>query len=93
MVVVPVVAVQISYPAAAAVNPVVMLALTLYAIWLILHNRKPIQQQINLLAERSMAFFSVILRGSGISGICWRSPIFWCCSCCPSSTSATVCAL
>lgn len=44
---------------------VVMLALTLYAIWLILHNRKPIQQQINLLAERSMAFFSVILRGTG----------------------------
>ena len=65
MVVVPVVAVQISYPAAAAVNLVVMLALTLYAIWLILHNRKPIQQQINLLAERSMAFFSVILRGLG----------------------------
>ncbi|NMM73888.1 mechanosensitive channel protein, partial [Serratia marcescens] len=65
MVVVPVVAVQISYSAAAAVNLVVMLALTLYAIWLILHNRKPIQQQINLLAERSMAFFSVILRGLG----------------------------
>ncbi|HAT2906639.1 TPA: mechanosensitive channel protein [Serratia marcescens] len=65
MVVVPVVAVQISYPAAAAVNLVVMLALTLYAIWLILHNRKPIQQQINLLAERSMAFFSAILRGLG----------------------------
>ncbi|CAI0827246.1 mechanosensitive channel protein [Serratia ficaria] len=65
MVLVPVVAVQISYPAAAAVNLAVMLALTLYAIWLILHNRKPIQQQINLLATRSMAFFSVILRGLG----------------------------
>ncbi|HBC0579035.1 TPA: mechanosensitive channel protein [Serratia marcescens] len=44
---------------------VLLLALTLYAIWLILHNRKPIQQQINLLAERSMAFFSAILRGLG----------------------------
>ncbi|MBP1128654.1 small-conductance mechanosensitive channel [Serratia sp. PL17] len=65
MVVVPVVAVQISYPAAAAVNLAVMLALTLYAVALILHNRKPIQHQINLLAERSMAFFSVILRGLG----------------------------
>ncbi|CUW08497.1 Moderate conductance mechanosensitive channel YbiO precursor [Serratia grimesii] len=65
MVVVPVVAVQISYPAAAAVNLAVMLALTLYALMLILHNRKPIQHQINLLAERSMAFFSVILRGLG----------------------------
>ncbi|MDW5500922.1 mechanosensitive channel protein [Pseudomonas lundensis] len=65
MVVVPVVATQISYPAAAAANLVIMLALTLYAIALILRNRKPIQQQINLLAERSMAFFSIILRGLG----------------------------
>ncbi|MGO4743708.1 mechanosensitive channel protein [Serratia quinivorans] len=65
MVVVPVVATQISYPAAAAANLVIMLALTLYALALILRNRKPIQQQINLLAERSMAFFSIILRGLG----------------------------
>ncbi|MBI3309806.1 MAG: mechanosensitive channel protein, partial [Serratia liquefaciens] len=64
-VVVPVVATQISYPAAAAANLVIMLALTLYALALILRNRKPIQQQINLLAERSMAFFSIILRGLG----------------------------
>ncbi|SPZ53490.1 Small-conductance mechanosensitive channel [Serratia quinivorans] len=65
MVVVPVVATQISYPAAAAANLAIMLALTLYAVALILRNRKPIQQQINLLAERSMAFFSIILRGLG----------------------------
>ncbi|CAI0815606.1 mechanosensitive channel protein [Serratia quinivorans] len=63
MVVVPVVATQISYPAAAAANLIIMLALTLYAVALILRNRKPIQRQINLLAERSMAFFSIILRG------------------------------
>lgn len=65
MVVVPVVATQISYPAAAAANLVIMLALTLYALALILRNRKPIQLQINLLAERSMAFFSIILRSLG----------------------------
>ncbi|CAI1734491.1 mechanosensitive channel protein [Serratia proteamaculans] len=65
MVVVPVVATQISYPVAAAANLAIMLALTLYAVALILRNRKPIQQQINLLAERSMAFFSIILRGLG----------------------------
>ncbi|MGO3397043.1 MAG: mechanosensitive channel protein [Serratia proteamaculans] len=65
MVVVPVVATQISYPAAAAANLAIMLALTLYAVALILRNRKQIQQQINLLAERSMAFFSIILRGLG----------------------------
>lgn len=65
IVVVPVVATQISYPAAAAANLVIMLALTLYALALILRNRKPIQKQINLLAERSMAFFSIILRGLG----------------------------
>lgn len=65
MVVVPVVATQISYPAAAAANLAIMLALTLYAVALILRNRKSIQQQINLLAERSMAFFSIILRGLG----------------------------
>lgn len=65
MVAVPIVATQINYPAAAAVNFGVMLALTLYASWLILHNRKNIHQEFNLLAERSMAFFSVILRTLG----------------------------
>ncbi|NWA44113.1 mechanosensitive channel protein [Pseudomonas reactans] len=65
MVAVPIVATQINYPAAAVVNFVVMLALTLYASWLILHNRKNIHQEFNLLAERSMAFFSVILRTLG----------------------------
>jgi len=65
MVVVPVVATQISYQAAAAVNLVVMLALTVYALTLIMRNRKSIHNQIDLLAERSMAFFSVILRGFG----------------------------
>lgn len=65
MVAVPIVATQINYPAAAVVNFVVMLALTLYASWLILHNRKSIHQEFNLLAERSMAFFSVILRTLG----------------------------
>ncbi|WP_082203846.1 mechanosensitive channel protein [Winslowiella iniecta] len=65
MVMVPVVATQISYPAAAAVNLIVMLALTLYALVLIMRNRKPIHHQIDLLAERSMAFFSVMLRGFG----------------------------
>jgi len=65
MVAVPIVATQINYPAAAVVNFVVMLAMTLYASWLILHNRKTIHHEFNLLAERSMAFFSVILRTLG----------------------------
>jgi len=65
MVVVPVVATQISYQAAAAVNLIVMLTLTLYALMLIMRNRKSIHTQIDLLAERSMAFFSVMLRGFG----------------------------
>ncbi|MFI8415567.1 mechanosensitive channel protein [Serratia sp. NPDC078593] len=65
MVVVPVIATQISYPAAAVANLLIMLTLTGYALMLIMINRKPIQQQINLLAERSMAFFSVILHGLG----------------------------
>lgn len=65
MVVVPIIATQISYAAAALTNLAIMLTLTLYAFGLILHNRKPIQHQINLLAERSMTFFSVFLRGLG----------------------------
>jgi moderate conductance mechanosensitive channel len=89
MVVVPVVATQISYPAAAAANLVIMLALTLYALALILRNRKPIQLQINLLAERSMAFFSIILRGWAMSGTCWRSRISWCCLSCRNLILAT----
>jgi len=65
MVAVPIVATQINYQTAAIVNFVVMLALTLYASWLILHNRKKIHHEFNLLAERSMAFFSIILRALG----------------------------
>src|SRR5471030_1036173 len=65
MLAVPIVATQINYPAAAVVNFVVMLAMTLYASWLILHNRKTIHHEFNLLAERSMAVFSVILRTLG----------------------------
>ncbi|WP_411705761.1 mechanosensitive channel protein [Edaphovirga cremea] len=65
MVVVPIVAMRISYQVAALVNFVVMLALTLYAIGLVAQNYRIIQNEINQLAERSMAFFSVILRGLG----------------------------
>lgn len=65
MVGVPVVATQINYTTAAVVNFVVMLGLTIYASWLILHNRRTIHREFNLLAERSMAFFSVILRALG----------------------------
>lgn len=65
MVGVPVVATQINYTTAAVVNFVVMLALTIYASWLILHNRRTIHHEFNQLAERSMAFFSVILRALG----------------------------
>ncbi|MFZ4834600.1 mechanosensitive channel protein [Rouxiella sp. Mn2063] len=65
MVVVPIVATQINYPTAAIVNFVVMLALTLYASWLILHNRKNIRDEFNRLAQNSLAFFSIILRTLG----------------------------
>ncbi len=65
MVLVPIVATQINYPTAAVVNFVVMLALTLYASWLILHNRKNIRDEFNRLAQNSLAFFSIILRTLG----------------------------
>lgn len=65
MVCVPLVATQINYTTAAVVNFVVMLGLTAYASWLILHNRRPIHHEFNALAERSMAFFRVILRALG----------------------------
>lgn len=65
MVIVPIIATQINYEVAATVNFVLMLVLTLYAIWLILHNRKRVHRELNQLADRTMTFFSVILRTLG----------------------------
>jgi len=61
MVVVPIIQVQLGASSAVLVNFCIMLALTVYAIGLILVNRLRIQKEIAALGNRSLAFFGVFL--------------------------------
>lgn len=61
MVVVPIIQVQLGASSAVLVNFCIMLALTVYAIGLILVNRLRIQKEITALGNRSLAFFGVFL--------------------------------
>ncbi|WP_193065764.1 mechanosensitive channel protein [Hafnia alvei] len=61
MVVVPIIQVQLGASSAVLVNFCIMLALTVYAIGLILVNRLRIQKEITTLGNRSLAFFGVFL--------------------------------
>ncbi|WP_241898864.1 MULTISPECIES: mechanosensitive channel protein [unclassified Erwinia] len=62
LVVVPIIANQINQQAAVLANVVIMSVITLWAIWLILHNRRNIQRELNQLADRSMRFFAFFIR-------------------------------
>lgn len=61
VVVVPIIQVQLGASSAVLVNFCIMLALTVYAIGLILVNRLRIQKEITALGNRSLAFFGVFL--------------------------------
>ncbi|HEY3984274.1 mechanosensitive channel protein [Cedecea sp.] len=62
LVVVPILANQVNAQISATVNVVVMLLITVWAQYLIFHNKRAIQQSLIHLADRSMSFFSLFIR-------------------------------
>lgn len=62
LVIVPIVSNQVNVQVAALVNIVLMGLITGWALYLIFHNRRSIQQDLGRLADRSMSFFSLFIR-------------------------------
>ncbi len=62
LVAVPIISNQVNVQAGAIANVVIMLCITLWALYLIFHNKRQIQQNLIQLADRSMAFFSLFIR-------------------------------
>ncbi|WP_420535610.1 mechanosensitive channel protein, partial [Buttiauxella noackiae] len=62
LVAVPIISNQVNVQVGAIVNVVIMLCITLWALYLIFHNKRQIQQSLIQLADRSMAFFSLFIR-------------------------------
>jgi small-conductance mechanosensitive channel len=61
MVIVPIIATQFNAQSAALANFVIMLATTVYILSLIIHNKRNVQRELERLADRSLAFFSVFI--------------------------------
>lgn len=62
LVIVPIVSNQINVQVAALVNVVIMGLVTIWALYLIFHNKQHIQQELTHLADRSLAFFALFIR-------------------------------
>jgi len=62
LVAVPIISSQVNVQAGAMSNVAIMLCITLWALYLIFHNKLAIQRSLNRLADRSMAFFSLFIR-------------------------------
>lgn len=62
LVIVPIVSNQVNVQVAALVNVVLMGLITLWALYLIFHNRRNIQTELIRVADRSMTFFSLFIR-------------------------------
>lgn len=62
LVIVPIVSSQVNVQVSALVNVVLMGVMTGWALWLIFHNKRPIQQGLLALADRSLAFFALFIR-------------------------------
>ncbi|RPH28934.1 mechanosensitive channel protein [Buttiauxella warmboldiae] len=62
LVAVPIVSNQVSVQAGAIANVLIMLCITLWALYLIATNRRHIQHGLIQLADRSLAFFSLFIR-------------------------------
>lgn len=62
LVIVPIVSNQINVQVAALVNMAIMVLVTLWALYLIFHNRQHIHQELTRLADRSMSFFALFIR-------------------------------
>ncbi|EJB8561994.1 mechanosensitive channel protein, partial [Citrobacter freundii] len=62
IVVVPIVSNQVNVQVGAMANVIIMLCITLWALYLIFRNKKEISEHLQSLAERSLAFFSLFIR-------------------------------
>lgn len=62
LVIVPIVSNQVNVQVAALVNVAVMGVMTVWALYLIFHNKRNIQQELTRLADRSLAFFALFIR-------------------------------
>ncbi|WP_345831223.1 mechanosensitive channel protein [Erwinia sp. HDF1-3R] len=62
LVVVPIVSNQVNLQVGALVNVVVMGLMTVWALYLIFHNRRNIQLELQRLADRSLSFFALFIR-------------------------------
>jgi small-conductance mechanosensitive channel len=62
LVIVPIVSNQVNVQVGALVNVVVMGLITVWALYLIFHNRRNIQRELVNLADRSLAFFALFIR-------------------------------
>lgn len=62
IVVVPIISNQINVQVGAMANVIIMLCITLWALYLIFRNKKEITEHLQNLAERSLAFFSLFIR-------------------------------
>ena len=62
LVAVPIISNQVNVQVGALANVAIMLFITVWALYLIFHNKKAIQEHLNHLADRSLAFFSLFIR-------------------------------
>ncbi|WP_425499455.1 mechanosensitive channel protein [Klebsiella indica] len=62
IVAVPIISNQVNVQFGALANVIIMLCITLWALYLIFHNKKAIAQELIQLANRSLAFFSLFIR-------------------------------
>ena len=62
LVAVPIISAQVNVQIGALANVIIMLSITVWALWLIFHNKREIQQDLTNLADRSLAFFSLFIR-------------------------------
>ncbi|MEJ5174074.1 mechanosensitive channel protein, partial [Erwinia sp. MYb416] len=62
LVIVPIVSNQVNVQVGALVNVAVMGLMTVWALYLIFHNKHNIQQELTRLADRSLAFFGLFIR-------------------------------
>jgi len=62
LVAVPIISNQVNVQVGALANVVIMLCITVWAIYLIFHNKREIQHNLIELADHSLAFFSLFIR-------------------------------
>lgn len=62
LVAVPIISNQVNVQFGALANVVIMLCITVWALYLIFHNKKTIQHNLTVLADHSLAFFSLFIR-------------------------------